>query len=88
MIGGAELNPGDASISLLLVKVSQVAFLLTFVVVCQDLGVGGGIKLILAMPVFWHHFLQPPFSYRLCQGLKCDFWPPWVVYIDHTTFHQ
>ena len=41
MIGGVELNPGDASISLLLVKVSQVAFLLTFVVVCQDWKVEG-----------------------------------------------
>ena len=27
----------------------------------MDLGVGGGVKLILAMSVFWHHFLQPPF---------------------------
>ena len=24
---------------------------------------GGGVKLILAMPVFWHHFLPPPFPY-------------------------
>ncbi len=47
------------AISLLLVKMSRVAFLLTFVVVCQDLGVVGGVKLILAMPVFWHHFLTP-----------------------------
>ena len=44
--GGVELNPGNASISLLLVKMSRVAFLLTFVVVCQDWkveGAGGGV---------------------------------------------
>ena len=55
MIGGVELNPGDASISLLLVKVSQVAFLLTFVIVCQDSSLIGGVKHILAMPVFSDH---------------------------------
>ena len=45
-LGGVELNPGNASISLLLVKMSRVAFLLTFVVVCQDWkveGAGGGV---------------------------------------------
>ena len=52
---GVELNPGDASISLLLVKVSQVAFLLTFVVVCQDSSLIGGVRHILAMPVFSDH---------------------------------
>ena len=25
---------------------------------------GGGVKLILAMPVFWHHFIHPPFPYQ------------------------
>ena len=35
---GIELNPGNASISLLLVKMSRVAFLLTFDVVCQNWG--------------------------------------------------
>ena len=58
-----ELNPGNASISLLLVKMLRIAFLLTFVVVCQDWGREGGwwwFKLILAMPVFWHHFYIHP----------------------------
>ena len=75
-------------------KMLCVAFLCTIVVESTSVpgfgwggggGRGGGVvKLILAMPVFWHHFLRPPFpnkeSYSTClhpfgqteTALSCD----------------